>query len=181
MIISLVPTVLHNLQRYVINKWRYQGRYVSALIERISRKASIRLYEKGSIKLGRNIELAPYVDIKVLGYGNLTIGDNVYMNNFCMISCQGHVSIGNNCMFGPGVKIFDNNHRFSKDKGVSSELSKGNITIGNNCWVASGAVILKGAQIGDNCIVGAGCIINSTIPDNSIVRLKQIWSIEQLR
>lgn len=179
--VSLAFTLLHNLIRHLLYKVRYQGRYTSAVVERISLNTTIRLFGKGCINLGRNIELAAFVDVKVLGHGSLTIGNNVYMNKFCMISCQERISIGHNCMFGPGVKIFDNNHRFSKDKGVSSELSKGNISIGANCWIASNAVILKGAQIGDNCIIGAGCIINSAIPDNSIVRLRQTQEIEQLR
>ena len=179
--LSLALKILCNLLRLFFNKLIYGKRYSSEIIERISAKATISLFENGRIRLQRNIELAPYVDIKVLGNGNLTIGQNVYMNSFCMISCQGKISIGEGCMFGPGVKIFDNNHKFSRLYGVSSKLNVGDISIGNNCWIASDAIILKGAQIGNNCIIGAGCIINSNVPDNSIIRLQQTLKIEELR
>lgn len=41
-----------------------------------------------------------------------------------------------------------------------------------HCWVASNAVILKGADIGDNCVIGAGCVVKGTIPAGSLVTLE---------
>lgn len=179
--IRLYILLLANLIRLAFNKLRYGSRFRSGWVERISPKASLALFGKGSICFGHNIELAPYVDVQVHGRGRLMIGDRVYMNRSCMISCHGKVSVGNGCMFGPGVKIFDNNHRFALDKGVSTDLSIGAVTIGNNCWIASDAILLKGADVGDNCVVGAGCIVNSKIPANSIVRCSQSLLIEQLK
>lgn len=84
-------------------------------------------------------------------------------------------------MFGPGVKIFDNNHRFIKSEGVRSDLNIGNINIGDNCWIASDVIILKGADIGNNCVIGAGCIVDRKIPDNTIVRVSQSQLSEIIR
>lgn len=179
--IRLYILLLANLIRIAVNKLRYGSRFRSGWVARISPKASLALFGNGSICLGYNIELAPYIDVQVHGQGQLTIGDRVYMNRSCMISCHGKVSVGNGCMFGPGVKIFDNNHRFTLCKGVSTDLSIGAVSIGNNCWIASDAILLKGADVGDNCVVGAGCIVNSKIPANSIVRCGQSLSIEQLK
>lgn len=179
--LSLVITLICNLVRLAIAKLKYGKRYESSVIERISNRTSVTLFGKGSLKLGRNIELAPYVDIQVHGSGQISIGERTYMNRYCMISCQGQVNIGSNCMFGPGVKIFDNNHRFAKDKGVSSELKIGKVIIGNNCWIASDAVILKGARIGDNSVIGAGCIIDGIVPPNSLVKLSRKLDIESIK
>lgn len=179
--IRLFLLLLVNVIRLAFNKLRYGRRYSSKLIERISPNASFALYGSGVVRLGHNIELAPHVDIQVHGQGALTIGDRVYMNRSCMISCHGKISIGNGCMFGPDVKIFDNNHRFAKDKGVSTSLNVGSVIVGNNCWIASGVILLKGADLGDNCVIGAGCIVNSKIPANSIVRNNQNITIESLR
>lgn len=179
--IRLYILLLANLIRLAFNKLRYGSRFRAAWVERISPKASLSLFGKGSICLGYNIELAPYVDVQVHGQGHLTVGDRVYMNRSCTISCHGKVSVGNGCMFGPGVKIFDNNHRFALGKGVSTDLSIGSVTIGNNCWIASDVILLKGADVGNNCVVGAGCIVNSKIPANSIVRCSHSLSIEQLK
>lgn len=171
--IGLALKLIYNIFRIVVSKIRYGARYSTSLIERISVSASIRLFSHGCIRIGKNIELAPRVDIKVHGKGLCEIGDRTYINIGCIVSCHNHITIGNNCMFGPGVRIFDNNHKFSKDKGVSTELSTGEIVIGNNCWIASDVIILKGANIGDNCVIGAGCIIDSEVPPCTIVRQRQ--------
>ena len=76
-------------------------------------------------------------------------------------------------MFGPGVQIFDNNHKHSPETGVSSQLSTAPIYIGDNSWVASDAIILKGARIGNNCVIGAGCIVREEVPDGSVVTNRQ--------
>lgn len=175
--IDLLFKLFCNFIRYIYFKIRYGNRYESSFIERISNKASISLFDKGSCILGQNIELAPLVDIQIHGNGKIEIGDRVYMNRECIISCHNYIGIGNGCIFGPGVRIFDNNHKFSKASGVSSALNTGKISIGNNCWIASNVIILKGAQIGDNCVIGAGCIIDSEIPPCTIVRQKQILTM----
>ena len=79
------------------------------------------------------------------------------------------------------MKIFDNNHKFSKEEGVSSQLSVGSISIGNHCWIASDVIILKDTHIGDNCVIGAGCIVQGDIPDGTLVKCKQEQEIVSLQ
>lgn len=173
--------LIFNIIRRLVFKIRYGRRFKSSWIERLSPSASIKLFGKGKVSLGYNVNLDSYVDVLAHGNGEIMIGDRVYMNRYCMISCHDRVVIGDNCMFGPSVKIFDNNHKFAKDMGVFPEVKSGKIIVGNNCWIASNVVLLKGTKIGNNCIIGAGCTINSEIPDNSIVRLKQDLIIEQIK
>lgn len=179
--IKLFITFASNLLRYCFLKLRYGARYSSHYIERLAFSADVRLFGKGRISIGRNVEIAPGCELLVHGNGHLSVGAAVYMNRYCMVSCHESVRIGANCMFGPGVKIFDNNHRFSKAKGVSTELSTAPISIGDNCWLASDVIVLKGANIGDNCVIGAGCMISGTIPSGSIVRQDAHLIIEPLR
>lgn len=172
--------ILYNFLRFKVAKILC-GKYWSInAIQRISPAAHIKRYGKGKIILGYNLDIAPSCTI-VAYDGVVNIGDGTYFNRQCMISSHDSVTVGSGCMFGPGVKIFDNNHRFSKDAGVSSNLSYAPIIIGNNCWIASDVIILKGAQIGDNCVIGAGCIINEKIPAGSIVRQKMELDIEPIR
>lgn len=152
-----------------------------SLLQRISPRTSLKLFGSAKVELGRNIQIESMCDVQVHGNGILQIGDLSYFNHFCMISCHDRIEIGDNCMFGPGVRIFDNNHRFARNLGVSSKLSTAPITIGNNCWVASNVIILKGVTIGDNCVIGAGCIICQNIPANSLVRGNNNLLIEELK
>lgn len=142
-------------------------------LQRISPLCSLKIFDKGTLKIGRNTEFATYCDHEVHGKGKLIIGDGVYMNRYCMISAHEEVTIGDHCLFGPGVRVFDNNHKFSPKNGVSTDLSTAPIHIGKNCWIASNVIILKGSTIGDNCVIGAGCIIHGDIPTGSVVKCKQ--------
>ena len=172
--------IFYNVWRIALNKLVHWGRFNVNWIQRISPLCALKVFQHGVIRVGRNCEFAAYCDFEAHGEGVLDIGEGTYFNRYCMISAHEHVSVGKHCMFGPGVKIFDNNHRFCKDSGASQELSIGMIKIGNNCWIASNAVILKGADIGDNCVIGAGCIINGKIPSGSLVRPKMDNIIEPI-
>ncbi len=178
---KLYILLIYNILRIILLKVCHPNNFRASLVQRISPLTSMKIFDSGKILLGRNLEISRFCDVQVHGNGNIEIGDRTYMNLYCMISCHGNVHIGNNCMFGPGVKIFDNNHRFSREEGVSSKLNTGSIEIGDNCWIASDVVILKGAKIGNNCVIGAGCVIDRNIPDCTIVRLDQAQIMEKIR
>lgn len=173
--------IIINFIRIIYNKIRFNRRFKVHYIQRISPFCRLKLYDKGNIIIKQNCEFAHGCNFEVHNKATLIIGNNTYFNRDCIISTHKSIKIGNNCMFGPGVRIFDNNHRFSKDKGVLSTLNCKEISIGNNCWIASNVIILKGSHIGDNCIIGAGCIIQGNIPSGNIVRLKQNIEIEKIR
>ena len=69
--------------------------------------------------LGDRVESDGRVSITTGYSSQLNIGSGVYFNDGAVISCLGKITIGENTLFGPGVKIFDNNHRFSREEGVS--------------------------------------------------------------
>ncbi len=163
----------YNVWRIVLNKLTHWGRFDVHWMQRISPLCSLKMFQHGRMRVGRNCEFAAYCDFEVHGVGVLEIGENTYFNRYCMISAHEHVTIGKHCMFGPGVKIFDNNHVYSSERGVSGKLTTGAISIGDNSWIASDAIILKGTHIGKNCVIGAGCIVRGEIPDGSVVVNKQ--------
>ncbi len=43
------------------------------------------------------------------------------------------------------------------------------IDIGNNVYISTNALILGGVKIGNNVLITAGTVVNSDIPDNSVV------------
>ena len=80
--------------------------------------------------LGDRVESDGRVSITTGYSSRLNIGSGVYFNDGAVISCLGKITIGDNTLFGPGVKIFDNNHRFSREEGVSRECAAGCIIRG---------------------------------------------------
>lgn len=165
--------IIYNVWRITMNKLVHGGQFDVHWIQRISPLCSLKVFRHGKIRVERNCEFAAYSDFEVHGDGILEIGEGTYFNRYCMISAHEHVTIGKHCMFGPGVKIFDNNHQHSPETGVSGLLNTAPIFIGDNSWVASDAIILKGAQIGNNCVIGAGCIVRGKVPDGSMVTTEE--------
>lgn len=147
-----------------LNHWQVK------CVQRISPLCALKVFEHGSLNIGRNCEFAAYCDLEVHGKGVLEIGEKTYMNRFCMISAHEEVTIGKECMFGPGVKIFDNDHVHSPETGVSTKLKTAPIRIGNHCWIASDVIILRGTTIGDNCVIGAGCVVKGNVPAGTVVK-----------
>lgn len=97
---------------------------------------------------------------------------NSFFNNDCSITAHEEIIIGNNCLFGEGVRIYDHNHVFSNRNIpiVLQGFKSDKVTIGNDCWIGSNCTILKGSHIGDGCVIAAGQIIRGIIPPYTIVR-----------
>lgn len=179
--LQLIFLLIYNIPRIFFMRMRYGTRVNIHWSQRISPYCAIKVYDKGKLSIGSNCQIPAGCDITILRQGELSIGKRVITNKYCMVSCLGSIKIGDCCLIGPGVKIFDNNHRYTKEYGATQELSIGSIVIGKNCWIASNVVILKGAEIGDNCVIGAGCVVKGKIPSGSIVRPNIVNIIEEIR
>lgn len=46
--------------------------------------------------------------------------------------------------------------------------SSGRVTVGDNVYMGRNVTLLKGANIGDNCIIGLGSVVMGKIPSNSV-------------
>lgn len=138
-------------------------------VELLSCQMRFRLNRSAQVSLGDRVVSDGHGTILVDENAKLQIGDRVYFNENLMISVKSKVIIGDGCRLGPGVKIFDNDHIFDAENGVSDRHVSAPITIGDHCWIATNVVILKGTQIGNNCVIGAGAVVHGTIPDGSLV------------
>ncbi|WP_448702968.1 acyltransferase [Mucilaginibacter sp. AW1-3] len=126
------------------------------------------------LTIAEGVSVLKFCNFLIYPAGRLQIGANVFFNNYCSVSCLGNIEIGENTMFGEGVKIYDHNHAHHYDNGTlkveKSEFKTGSVKIGKDCWIGSNVTILNNVEIGDNVIVGAHCLIYKSIPANSIVK-----------
>ncbi|MBE2181060.1 MAG: acyltransferase [Chthoniobacterales bacterium] len=103
----------------------------------------------GSIRLGRNVYLGPYVTI----YGH------------------GGVEIGEDSLISMKVTIVSSNHGVPPDGGsirkAADELLPTNI--GRDVWIGANAVVLGGVTIGDGAVIAAGSVVHRDVAAGSIV------------
>ena len=111
--------------------------------------------------------------------GRVEIGKGCFFNQYCSLNAHTLIKIGENCLFGENVKVYDHNHGYKDSSRLikNQEFTTEPIFIGNNCWISSNCIILKGVTIGDNCVIGAGCIIYKDVPSNSVLVNKQTLNI----
>ncbi len=124
-----------------------------------------------ALKVGIGTFFYPGTHVLIEKNGNIVIGNNCFFNNNCSLNSMKKIEIGDDCIFGENVCMYDHNHQY---KDLSKIIRKQDfnieeIHVGNNCWIGSNVTILKGVKIGDNVIIGAGVVLTKSVPSNSIV------------
>lgn len=171
---------VYNYIRFLEKKIKCRNMKINGM-QMLGVNSRLFFHKNSSVIIGKHcVSDGRFVIITDMG-AKLTLGNNVYFNENCMISCKGEISIGNGCKFGPNVNIIDNNHKFDKINGVSNEHTYGKINIGEHCWIGTNVVILKGTTIGRNSVIGAGCVVSGNIPENSIVTQNRKLEIERMK
>lgn len=133
------------------------------------------------IHIAENVHINETNNISIKHNAKLKIGKNTYITRTTLAVMES-VEIGENCILGEGLKIFDHNHQYTTQPfSVSkTKFNTAPIKIGNNVWTGANCIILKGVTIGDNVILGAGCVIHKDVPANSIIINKQEQIIKPL-
>lgn len=144
-------------KRFEIKKIKQLVRYDTEIC--IGKRANLCL---GSIITQTNVRL-------VCVAGELSIGNNVSFNKNTNVICRQKILIGDNCLFGPNVCIYDHDHVFNIDGIKHNEYKCDDIIIESGCWIGAGVIILRGTYIGRNTIIGAGTIVKGNIPPNTLI------------
>lgn len=134
------------------------------------------------IKFGKNVTFRKGFSLVIEDDAFVEIGDGCFFNNFCSINAKQGIVIGNNCLFGENVKIYDHNHIFKYSNRLIKEqgFKKDKIQIGNNCWIASNVIILKNTNIGNDCVIAANQVVKKDIVNNCILENGKVEAIRYI-
>ena len=126
------------------------------------------LYLK-QFKVGKKVVFYPGCHI-VIDKGKVDIGNNCFFNHSCSINSLEKIIIGDDCIFGENVKLYDHNHNYKNNGLIRKQgYNKKTIRIGKNCWIGSNVIILPGVTIGDNVVIGANTIVSKDIHNNQVI------------
>ena len=183
--IEKIIRCLVNILRILIIKIRCGKKVSIPLIQPMRIKSQLMIQNKiRNVTIGKNFKLETNAIIRVIDGGELKIGDNCFINCGSYITAMGRTEIGNNCLIGPNVMIFDHDHDFKFAGGITSgKTITGKIIIGNNVWIGANSTILQGTVIGDNAVIAAGSVVKTNVPPNSVFlqkRSSQIVDIDSL-
>lgn len=96
----------------------------------------------------------------------LTIGDDVFINQGASIYAAKRVTIGSHALIGDLVCIYDTDfHQVRPDAPRRCEP----VMVGRNVWIGRGALLLPGATVGDHAVVAAASVVTGEVPARSVV------------
>src|SRR5262249_12811410 len=122
----------------------------------------------GSITCGRLFLRCKTVPIEVgaATYGTLVLGERVFINTGATIVAAHSIVLGDNCLIGDFVAIFDTDHHQLEP---SRPIRFAPVRLGANVWVGRSATILPGVTVGDHAVIAAGSIVTSDVPARTLV------------
>ena len=103
-------------------------------------------------------------------YGKVSIGKNTWIGPYTLLDGSGgKITIGDYCSISSGVQIYTHHTvEWALTRGKAS-YEKKSVSIGDCCYFGPYAIITMGSKIGKCCVIGANTLVNSKIPDYSIV------------
>lgn len=134
----------------------------------------IKLCKKKFRKFSSSAIMRPYS--YVVGCSRVEIGNRVVIRSGCMFfgesqSLDISICVEDDVMFGSGVQIYINNHRFDNieipiiDQGYYQDKE---VLIKKGSWIGANSILLPGVTIGKNSVIGAGSVVTKSIPDNVV-------------
>ena len=93
----------------------------------------------------------------------IRIGSDVTIGVDDFLQAAGGITIGDDSLLGPGVKIWSTNHVFTDpDKRIRDQGSEYRaVVVGRDVWIGSNAFLMPGVELGDGCVVAAGSIVGA--------------------
>lgn len=145
-----------------------------SVINLVSPRTEITVDHGGKLSVGKNFKMREDAILRVRKGAAVKIGKNFNMSNRCMITAYESVEIGDDVQFGPDVKVYDQDHDFRALGGLKAQKFKtAPVKIGNNVWIGANCIILRGTEIGDNCVVAAGSVIKGKYGSNLVIYQKR--------
>ena len=120
----------------------------------------------GRISIGDRVQIDKYVLLQTSPHGVIDIHNDVRINRFNLISCDCGITVEENCVFAPYVRLVDAEHSF-RDRSLLIKNTRGTsapVRVGRGTWLAFGVTVLKGVEIGEGAVVGAGAVVKDDIP-----------------
>jgi maltose O-acetyltransferase len=118
-------------------------------------------------KCGYNFQIASGAII--IYTSRISIGNNVFIANYCWIQGVGEVVLEDEAMLGPFTVLASNNHTKKDGSYRFGPHQRGKITIGHGSWTGAHTVITAGVTIGEGSTVASGAVVTKNVPNNCVV------------
>lgn len=167
--------IFHKCYIGLVSAWKIlcakvctHGKLQAKWVNSIRGAFKIEVIGDGSIIIGHFLMSRGPLYLKSVNDGKLTIGEDVFFNHNCSLTCAESIVIGNHCMFANNLVIVDHDHVID-DHGVTGELTANPVIIEDHVWCGANVTITKGVHIGAGAVIAAGAVVTKDVPEKAVV------------
>ena len=120
-----------------------------------------------NISLGSNVRIDDFTIISAQN-GFLKIKNNVHLGGQSYLGCAGQLEIGNNVNIAQGVKIYTKINDYNSFDGNNNKYILSKIKIGDNVIIGANCVIIGDCKIEEGCTIGALSFVKSDLEKWSV-------------
>ncbi|WP_313335912.1 hypothetical protein [Sphingobium yanoikuyae] len=126
-----------------------------------------------NIVIGRSWGARPVHWAINVGHGcTVDIGDDVTTTNLVYVTAAEGVAVrvGKDCMFATAIELRATDSHAIYDKATGGRINhSADVIIGDHCWLATGAVLMPGANLGSGCVLGHRATLLGPTGDDCVV------------
>lgn len=104
--------------------------------------------------------------VRLTTRGGIRIGAGCNINSQVLLDGRGGLQIGSLVNISPGALLLTAEHDV-RSPGFAGRARA--VEIGDRCWIATRAIVLPGASLGEGVVVAAGAIVRGRVPPWTIV------------
>ena len=149
-----------------IGNHAYIGWFSAIIGNKIVLEEHAELRALSLIKLDGDIYLGAYAVVSnmilIYGTSNFSLGKHGYIGPQSLINVEETVQIGEYSALGARTMIFTHGSFFPHTEGYWVKFAP--VTIGNKVWIAAGAFIHPGIEVGEQVFVNSCSVISKDIP-----------------
>ena len=161
-------TGVKSILKAICSKIKYGRNLKISLVNSLKGKIQIEIMDNAKIEIGKFLMTRGPLYLKCLNVGSLIIGDHVFLNHNCSITCADRIEIGSHCMFANNLVIVDHDHKVTSE-GPVGELVTQPIIIEDRVWCGANVTITKGVHIGEGAVIAAGAVVTKDVPKYTVV------------
>jgi len=132
----------------------------------------VKQLKKSLQSCGEHVYFHPTVEI---AHARLvSVGNNCHFQQGCRLFGRGGgIEIGDGTVFSHDIHVFAGNHHYTGDSLKSlpydERFDAKKVVIGKYVWIGARSTVMGGVTIGDGAVIGACSVVTKDVPEGAIV------------